>query len=69
MWCSTWFYIGLGPLLFNIDICDLFFWDYKCDIASYADDNTMHISDRSLENIAHDLIRWFKENHMKVNPD
>ena len=30
----------LGPLLFNIDICDLLFWDYKCDIASYADDNT-----------------------------
>ena len=27
----------LGPLLFNIDICNLFFWDYKCDIASYAD--------------------------------
>ena len=30
----------LGPLLFNIDICDLLFWDYKCDIASNADDNT-----------------------------
>ena len=30
----------LGPLLFNIDICDLFLWYYKCEIASYADDNT-----------------------------
>ena len=30
----------LGPLLFNIDIFDLFLWDYKCDIASNADDNT-----------------------------
>ena len=24
----------LGPLLFNIDICDLFLWDYKCELAS-----------------------------------
>ena len=38
----------LGPLPFNIDICDLFLWDYKCDIASYADDNTQYTSDISL---------------------
>ena len=30
----------LGPLLFNIDICDLFFTDMSSDIANYADDNT-----------------------------
>ena len=30
----------LDPLLFNSNLCDLFFWDYKCDIASYADDST-----------------------------
>ena len=66
----------LDPLLFNIDICDLFFWDYKCDIASYADDNTPCTSDISLnlvleklESSTHDLFRWFKENHMKANPD
>ena len=66
----------LGPLLFNIDICDLFFWDYKCDIASYADDNTPCTSDISLnlvleklESSTHDLFQWFKENHMKANPD
>ena len=66
----------LGPLLFNIDICDLFFWDYKCDIASYADGNTPYTSDISLnlvseklESSTHDLFRWFKENHMKANPD
>ena len=64
------------PLLFNIDICDLFFWDYKCNIASYADDNTPHTSDISLnliieklESSTHDLFRWFKENHMKANPN
>ena len=30
----------LGPLLFNIDICDLFFNDISSDIANYADDTT-----------------------------
>ena len=30
----------LGPLLFNIDICDLFFIDMSSDIANYADDTT-----------------------------
>ena len=38
----------LGPLLFNIDIWYLFLWDDKCDIASYADDNTSCSSDMSL---------------------
>ena len=32
-------------LIFNID---LFLLDYKCDIASYADDNTPYTSDISL---------------------
>ena len=63
-------------LLFNIDICDLFLWDYKCNIASYADDttrNTSHISLNlvleKLERTTHDLFRWFKENHIKANLD
>ena len=30
----------LGPLLFNIYICDIFFDIIGCDIASYGDDNT-----------------------------
>ena len=38
----------LGRLLFSIDICDFFWWDYKCNIASYADDNTPYTSDISL---------------------
>ena len=52
------------------------FWDYKCDIASYADNNTPYTSDISLnlileklESSTHHLFRWFKENHMKANPD
>ena len=38
----------LVTLLFNVGICDLFFGDYKCNIASYPDDNTPYISDVSL---------------------
>ena len=30
----------LGPLLFNIDICDLLFIHMSSDIANYADDTT-----------------------------
>ena len=30
----------LGPLLFNIFLCDLFLITEKTDIASYADDGT-----------------------------
>ena len=38
----------LGPLLFNINMCDMFFEKYECDIASYADDNTPHTYDSDL---------------------
>ena len=30
----------LGPLLFNIDLCDLFFEGYSSDFANFADDYT-----------------------------
>ena len=30
----------LGPILFNIFLCDMFFMIDTTDIASYADDNT-----------------------------
>ena len=35
-------------LLFNVTIYDMFFERYKCDIASYADDNTPHTYDSDL---------------------
>ena len=34
----------LGPLLFNIHICDMFYNINDCDIASYSDDNTPYAS-------------------------
>ena len=66
----------LGPLLFNINICDTFFEKYECDIASYVDDNTPHTYDSDLctilsklKNCTDSLFTWFKENHMKPNGD
>ena len=32
----------LGPLLFNIHLCDLFYFLDNLDIASYADDTTLY---------------------------
>ena len=32
----------LGPLLFNIHLCDLFYFLKDLDIASYADDTTIY---------------------------
>ena len=65
-----------GPLLFNIDICDLFLWDYKFDIVNFADDNNPYTSDISLKFVlekfkssTHDLFGWFKENHMEANSE
>ena len=34
----------LGPIFFNIDLCDLFFIMKDVDIASFADDNTPYLS-------------------------
>ena len=50
-------------MFYNID---------KCDIASYADDNTPYINDFYLEEVmqkltTNNLFEWFKNNHMKAN--
>ena len=46
------------------------------DIASYADDNTLHTTGNSieeviqkLENAAKTLFQWFRDNQMKADPD
>ena len=66
----------LGPLLFNIFLCDLFLFLHDIPVANYADDNTpyctgLKISDVliKLENTAETLLQWFKVNRMKANPD
>ena len=69
-------YSILDPVLFNIDVFDLFLWHYKCDITSYADDITSYTSDTSLslvlkklESPTHGFFGLFKERYMKANPD
>ena len=66
----------LGPLLFNVYICDIFFDIIECDIASNADDNTPYNFNFSLGSVIsnleksnNSLLNWFRENHMKANAD
>ena len=66
----------LGPLLFNIFLCDLFYMMSDTDFASYADDNTPYVSAdtideviKTLETAFVKLFKWFANNQMKANQD
>ena len=66
----------LGPLLFNIFLCDLFLIMNKVDFSSYADDNTSYVivngikkAINSLKEASDKLSYWFANNQMKANPD
>ena len=66
----------LRPLLFNIYLDDLFFFQKDVGICNFADDTATYISDESLENVLKSLeknsmlaIRWFENNYMKLNTD
>ena len=41
----------LGPLLFNIDSCDLFFVSKNYDIVNYADDNKHYVTGETIESV------------------
>ena len=65
----------MGPLLFNLFINDLFYLIGETDVYDYADDNTLHASDISLnllmlklESASKKAIDWFEQNGMKLNP-
>ena len=65
----------LGPLLFNIFINDLFLYIEKTNICNFADDNTIYSCKINLQtilkNLMHDMVnvlKWFKVNSMKANP-
>ena len=45
----------LGPLLFNIFLCDLFLIMKNIDLASYADDNTPYITGNSIDEVIQNL--------------
>ena len=64
----------LGPLLFNIDICDLLFIDMSSDIANYADDAAPYecapYYDKLKENLEltiYKIFSWFRYNNFKAN--
>ena len=66
---------ALGPSLFNIDMTDLFYECEDSNVASYVDDTTLYSRATDIPSVALELqasaaklFRWFKNNHLKVNP-
>ena len=64
----------LGPLLFNISICNKFYFFEDFDIANYMDDTTPYCADRSAEFVLSDLeqsstiiFETLNNKYMKVN--
>ena len=67
----------LGPLLFNIHICDLFFVNSNSGIANYADESTPHFTphiDQHCDNLISNLeltvdkiFNWTEYNNLKAN--
>ena len=64
----------LGPLLFNIDLCDLFFENYSSDFANFADDTTPYECGHSLNKVINNIetttgkvFEWFNFNNLKAN--
>ena len=64
----------LGSLLFNIHLCDLFYFQENTDIVSYADDNTLYSAQKNREAVINTietssevLFDWFSDNFMKAN--
>ena len=65
----------LGPLLFILNLIDLFFEFDDSEIGSYANDTTPYSCTdgipstiKQLQSTASKLFSWFINNHMKVNP-
>ena len=64
----------LGPLLYNIYLCDLFLEHEDCCFTNYADDTTPYVVANNtaevIENftiVTQKLFTWFANNQMKVN--
>ena len=64
----------LGSLLFNIDLCDLFFEEYSSDFANFTDDTTLYECGPTLNKVMNNLevttekmFEWFTFNNLKAN--
>ena len=44
-----------GPLLFNVFICDMFYFLEDFDIANYGDDSTPYNADKNIEFVVDNL--------------
>ena len=65
----------LGPLLFNINLTDLFYECENSNIANYADDTTPYACRENISVVISELqssafrfFKWFENNHMKTKP-
>ena len=65
----------LGPVLFNINMIGLFYECEDSNIASYADGSTPYSSSTDTPSVAlelqasvNKLFRWFKNNHLQIDP-
>ena len=66
----------LGPLLFNIYMNDLFWFNDQTEVCNFADDTTLFACDRDIKSVIqrleHDTmiaIEWFGSNYMKLNQE
>ena len=66
----------LGPILFNIYINDLFWFNEETNVCNYADDTTFYACDMSLDSVINRLehdsliaLEWFECNHMKLKEE
>ena len=63
----------LGPFLFNIFICDMFYFLEDFDTENYAGDSTPYCAGKSAEFFVNNLeqsrilFEWLNNNYMKVN--
>ena len=77
-WCCETYCVPqlstLSPLLFNIHLCNLFYFLEDLDIVSYADDRTIYTVKENKESVIYTLealslplFTWFNNNFMKAN--
>ena len=65
----------LGPVLFNVFICDLAYLISEDSLLNYADDNTLSAHASNTESLqsallteTNKIMEWFRVNYMKANP-